>query len=73
MNTQQLIDTAKALVAGSKGLLAMDEGVQCATNDLPKLAFQRELGPKALLHRARCDRAARRGEYSAAMEMAKVS
>ena len=25
MNTQQLIDTAKALIAGDKGLLAMDE------------------------------------------------
>ena len=32
-----------------------------------------KLAQKALLHRTRCDRAARRGEYSAAMEMTKVS
>jgi len=33
MNTQDLIDTAKMLVAKDKGLLAMDESIQHVTND----------------------------------------
>jgi len=34
MNAQKLLDTARALVAGDKGLLAMDEVIQPATNGL---------------------------------------
>jgi fructose-bisphosphate aldolase class I len=32
MNTQELIATARAMVAGDKGLLAMDESNPTATN-----------------------------------------
>ena len=37
MNTHQLIDTARALVAGDKGLLAMDESnPTCNTSAMEK-------------------------------------
>ena len=76
MNAQQLIATARRLVANDKGLLAMDESnptcnerfakwraviVMC--EDANVMAAQ-----KALYHRAKCNRAARRGEYNATME-----
>jgi fructose-bisphosphate aldolase, class I len=103
MKAQALIDTARTLVAGDKGLLAMDESnptchelasaqlnatnVRCKSRVPWALAFSfvraiqqpaleiwqgKETNVKAaqqaLLHRARCNRAARRGEYTAAME-----
>jgi fructose-bisphosphate aldolase class 1 len=66
MNTQLLIDTAKAMVAGDKGLLAMDESHPTCNKRFAKLGIPQTA--EALLHRARCNRAARRGEYTAAME-----
>ena len=41
MNPRELIDTARTLVACDKGLLAMDEVIQRATNDLPSCGFGR--------------------------------
>ena len=39
MNTQELIDTARALVAGDKGLLAMDESNPTCNNRFAKLGI----------------------------------
>ena len=39
MNTQELIDTAKALVAGDKGLLAMDESNPTCNNRFARLGI----------------------------------
>ena len=41
MNPHELIDTAKALVADDKGLLAMDESNPTCNNDLPGWGFPR--------------------------------
>ncbi len=74
MNTHQLIDTARALVAGDKGLLAMDESNPTCNKRFAKLGIPQTVearvlwAQQALYHRARFNRAARRGEYSAAME-----
>jgi fructose-bisphosphate aldolase class 1 len=97
MNAQELVDTARALVAGDKGLLAMDESNPTCNKRFAKLGIPqtvearrayRELiviqqpaleiwqgedahvpaAQRALYHRARCNQAARRGEYNAAME-----
>ena len=57
MSLQGLIDTARALVAGDKGLLAMDE-----SNPTCNKRFA------SLYHRAKCNRAARLGQYIAAMD-----
>jgi len=39
MNTQQLMDTARALVAGGKGLLAMDESKPTCNKRFPFTVF----------------------------------
>ena len=62
MNAQILIDTASALVAGDKGLLTSDETIREQKKDGTPLK-------QALLHRARSNRAARRGEYQAAEDV----
>ena len=92
MKAQAILETAQALVAGDKGLLAMDESTPTCNKRFAKLGIPqtvdarrayRELivttpglgeeahvlaAQQALIHRARCNRAARRGEYTAAME-----
>ena len=57
MSAQSLTGTARALVAGGRGLLAYERRRPHVS------AAQR-----ALCHRARCNSAARRGEYGSAME-----
>ena len=49
MNTKALIDTARKMVADHKGLLAMDESIQPAINDLPSGGFHRTRRPGALI------------------------
>jgi fructose-bisphosphate aldolase class I len=46
MNAREIIDTAKTLVAGDKGLLAMDESNSTCNKRFAKLGFlrQRRLG-----------------------------
>jgi fructose-bisphosphate aldolase class 1 len=74
LNAQKLIDTARTLVAGDKGLLAMDESNPiCKKRFAGQGILQTEEGhvlaaQQALYHRARYRRAARRDEYNAAME-----
>ena len=48
MNAQKLIDTAKALVAGGKGLLAMDESNPTCNKRFAKLGIPQTV-------EARCD------------------
>jgi len=57
MNTQNLIDTARALVADDKGLLAMDESNPTATNDCQVGGFPRPEEAPARLSGVDCDRA----------------
>ena len=67
MSSQELIDTARTLVSGDKGLLASDESNPTCSKRFARWAIpQTEEMRRA--HRARCDRAARRGEYDVAME-----
>jgi hypothetical protein len=47
MNVQELIGTAKALVAGDKGLLRWTRVIQPATTDLPDWGFPRPRRPGA--------------------------
>jgi fructose-bisphosphate aldolase class 1 len=74
MNAQELIDTARTLVAGDKGLLAMDESNPTCDKRFARLGIRQTeealvlAAQQALYHRARCNRAARRGEYNVAME-----
>jgi len=74
MNTHNLIDTARTLIAGDKGLLAMDESNPTCNKRFARLGIPQTkdahvlAAQQALYHRARCNRAARRGEYNAAME-----
>jgi fructose-bisphosphate aldolase class 1 len=70
MNTHELLDTAKALVADDKGVLAMDESNPTCNTRFAKLGIPRpwRSGEQALNYRARFNRAGHRGEYSAAME-----
>ena len=74
MNAQELIDTARALVADDKGLLAMDESNPTCNKRYAKLGIPETeeadvfAAQQALYHRARCNRPARPGEYTAAME-----
>ncbi len=74
MNAQELIDTARALVAGDKDLVAMDESNPTCNKRFAKLGILRTkethvlAAQQALYHRAMCNRAAHRGEYNAAME-----
>jgi fructose-bisphosphate aldolase class 1 len=70
MNTHELLDTAKALVADDKGVLAMDESNSTCNTRFAKPGIPRPWRPgeQALNYRARFNRAAHRGEYSAAMK-----
>ena len=102
MTAQQLIDTARALVADDKGLLAMDESNPTCNKRFVRLGIpqfeearrayrglitttpglaecisgailydetiRRRTTKRALLHRAKRNAAARRGEYTVAME-----
>ena len=74
MNAQELISTVQALVGGDKGLLAMDESNPTCNKRFARLGIPQTeeahvlAAQQALYHRARCNLAARRGEYSAAME-----
>lgn len=74
MKSQELIDTANASVAGDKGILAMDESNATCNKRLAALGIWKgedadvSAAQRPLIRRAVCDRAARRGEYSAAME-----
>jgi len=75
MNAQELIDTARTLVAGDKGLLVvMDESNPTCNKRFARLGIPQTeeahvlAAQQTLYHRARCNRAARRGEYKAAME-----
>ena len=45
MNIQKLIETAGSLVAGGKGLLAMDESNPTCNNALRSKAFRRPWTP----------------------------
>ena len=57
MNAQELIDTAMALVAGDKGLLAMDESNPTCNKRFAKLGIpQTDRGP-ARLSGVDCDHA----------------
>jgi hypothetical protein len=49
MNPQTLIHTVRTLVANGKGLLAMDESIQSATNDLRRWAFLKRRRPAILI------------------------
>jgi fructose-bisphosphate aldolase class 1 len=86
MNEQDLIDIAKTLVADDKGLLAMDESNPTCNKRFARLgipqteAARREIwrgeeahvlaAQEALYHRAKCNRAARRGDCNVEMETA---
>jgi fructose-bisphosphate aldolase, class I len=65
MNGQELIDTtARTLVAGNKGLLAMDESDPACNKRFARLGIPQTeealvlAAQQALNHRARCNRAA---------------
>ena len=79
MNAQELIDTANALVADEKGLLAMDESNPTCNKRFARLGIWSgndanvEAAQTALAHRAHCNHAARRGEYSADLESTEVA
>jgi fructose-bisphosphate aldolase class I len=47
MNTQELINTARALVANDKGLLAMDESNPTCNKRFARLGFLRPRRPAA--------------------------
>ena len=72
MSPQGLIDTARALVAGDKGLLAMDESNPTGNRRFAKLGIPQTeethvpSAQQASYHRARRNRAARRGDYNPA-------
>jgi len=51
MNAQKLIDTAKALIAGDKGLLAMDESNPTCNKRFARLGFRRPGRPGAPIGR----------------------
>jgi hypothetical protein len=77
VNLQQLIDTAQAMVPGNMALPASTcpkqeavagATVNCLLRAVPAAETNASAAQQALYHRARCNRAARRGEYSAAME-----
>lgn len=46
MNTQQLIDTARVLVAGDKGLLAMDESTPTCNKRFARLGIPQTVGAR---------------------------
>ena len=57
MNAQPLIDTARALVSGDKGILAMDESSPTANKRFAKLGIPRDRGGKTRLSGIDCDHA----------------
>jgi fructose-bisphosphate aldolase class I len=76
MKAQALIDTARTLIAGDKGLLAMDEsnstcnkrfaGLGIAQTEETRRAYRGMIVTTPGL--GECNSAARRGKYNAAME-----
>jgi len=62
MNAQELIDTANALVADDKGLLAMDESNPTCNKRFAKLGFLR-LRRRGALPGVDCDHARSRGVH----------
>jgi hypothetical protein len=70
MNAQILIDTARAPVAGDKALLVAESNPNCNKPICPGRGFPRSEEARRAYpyHRARCNRAARRGEYNAELE-----
>lgn len=74
MNSQKCIDTARGLVAGDKGLLAMDESNSTCNKRFARLGIPQTeeahvwAALDILCYRARCKRAARRSEHNTAME-----
>lgn len=74
MKAQAFIDIVKTLVAGDHGLLVMDERNPICNKRFARLEiWQGEearvlAAQQALVHRARCNSAERRGEYNTAME-----
>ena len=57
MNVQTLIDTARMLVAGDKGLLAMDESNPTCNKRFAKLGIPQTVGGPARLSGVDCDHA----------------
>lgn len=76
MNAQALIDIARALVADDKGLLAMDESTTTCNKRFAKLGIPQTVAARRAYREllvttpdlGTCNQAARRGEYSAALE-----
>jgi fructose-bisphosphate aldolase class I len=66
VNTQLLIDIAKQLFAGDKGLLAMDESNPTCNKRFAKLNIPQTVEARRAYRGLILT--ARRGEYSAAME-----
>ena len=58
MNAQALIETARALVAGDKGLLAMDESNGTCNKRFAKAGIPETGGGPARLSRLDCDHTA---------------
>jgi hypothetical protein len=63
MNAQELIDTAKALVAGDKGLLAMDESNPTCNKRFRQAGDSPDRGGPARLPGVDCDHARSRREH----------
>ena len=57
MNAQELLDTARALVADGKGLLAMDESNPTCNKRFARLGIPQTDGGPARLSGADCDHA----------------
>jgi fructose-bisphosphate aldolase class 1 len=74
MKAQAFIDIVRTLVAGDNGLLAMDERNPTCNKRFARLEiWQGEearvlAAQQALVHRAGCNSAERRGEYNTTME-----
>ena len=68
MNKQELADTASAIIAPGKGLLAMDESNRTCNKRFEDVGITpTEENRRA--YRAKCNRAAREGKYIEEMEM----
>jgi hypothetical protein len=78
MNAQKLIDTAKALVASDKDLLATVESNPTCNERFARLGIPQTeevhvlAEQQALYYRASCNRTARRSEYTTAMERTSI-
>jgi fructose-bisphosphate aldolase, class I len=68
MNKQELADTASAMVAPGKGLLAMDESNRTCNKRFEDVGIA-PAAENRRAYRAKCNRAAREGKYSEEMEM----